>query len=81
MLSSISSFLPSALQIGGDKPHQPLQESPTQITQSPTKDTEDMAVDEHGVKKKKERTNEAWPHAYLLASGTSRSADQQWLGC
>ena len=57
MLSSISSFLPSALQIGGDK-SQPLQQSPTEITQSPTKEDEDMAVDEHGVKKKKERTNE-----------------------
>ena len=59
MLSSISSFLPSALQIGNDKA-QPLQESPTPLVQSPTKedDAEDMTVDEHGVKKKKERTNE-----------------------
>ena len=59
MLSSISSFLPSALQIGSEKPssqphdHQPLSESPTKA------DTEeDMTVDEHGAKKKKERTNE-----------------------
>ena len=59
MLSSISSFLPSALQIGNDK-SPPPQEPKAQITESPTKDdeTEDMAIDEHGVKKKKERTNE-----------------------
>ena len=58
MLSSISSFLPSALQIGNDK-SPPHQDSDKQLTQSPTsKDDEDMAVDEHGVKKKKERTNE-----------------------
>ena len=61
MLSSISSFLPSALQIGNDK-SPPPQEPKAQITESPTKDdeTEDMAIDEHGVKKKKERTEEIY---------------------
>ena len=58
MLSSISSFLPSALQIGSEKSPPPSQQ-PGTLSESPTKaDEEDMAVDEHGVKKKKERTNE-----------------------
>ena len=56
MLSSISSFLPAALQIGSDKP--PPSDTAATLTASPTKVTDDMAVDEQGVKKKKDRTNE-----------------------
>lgn len=56
MLSSISSFLPAALQIGNDK-SPPSTEPDRQLTASPTKDS-DMGADEHGAKKKKERTNE-----------------------
>ena len=58
MLSSISSFLPSALHISNDK-SPPTADEDRQLTQSPiAKDDEDMTVDEHGVKKKKDRTNE-----------------------
>lgn len=61
MLSSISSFLPAALQISSDKDKSPLlTDEDKQLSDSPiaAKDDEDMAVDEHGVKKKKDRTNE-----------------------
>ncbi len=66
MLSSISSFLPSALQIGNDK-SPPHQDSDKHLTQSPTsKDDDDMAIDEHGAKKKKERSNEVSLSHFLL---------------
>ena len=46
MLSSISSFLPSALQIANDKAPAP-QADAKQLTESPTsKDEDDMAVGE-----------------------------------
>ena len=73
MLSSISSFLPSALQIGADKsPPSSSQSAP--LTESPTKADEDMAVDEHGVKKKKERTNEVCYYSSWLSSKSSASS-------
>ncbi|KAH9852957.1 hypothetical protein C2E23DRAFT_859586 [Lenzites betulinus] len=43
-------------EIGNDK-SPPATSEPVQLTQSPTKES-DMGVDEHGAKKKKERTNE-----------------------
>ncbi|KAJ8454350.1 hypothetical protein ONZ51_g13074 [Trametes cubensis] len=58
MLSSISSFLPSALQIGNDKSPPSPTEQQRQLTASPTKDP-DMTGDGSNVKKKKERTNES----------------------
>lgn len=75
MLSSISSFLPSALQVGNDK-SPPHQDSGRQLTQSPTsKEDDEMAIDEHGVKKKKERTNEVsvakFSQGVVYALGTS----------
>ncbi|KAI0920649.1 hypothetical protein AcV5_010332 [Taiwanofungus camphoratus] len=65
MFQSLSSFLPSALQLGAEKsspqPDPPIQEYP-QVTQSQDPQSQNMlaAVDEHGVKKKKERTNESF---------------------
>ena len=70
MLSSISSFLPSALQIGNDKSPPSPTEQQRQLTASPTKDP-DMTGDGSNVKKKKERTNEVrFPISFPLDSGT-----------
>lgn len=63
MFSSLSSFLPSALQVGTqDKDRTPLRPSPDQISPpqlSPTKTEEEMTTDDPATKKRKERTHEA----------------------
>lgn len=61
MLSTISSFLPPALQLGAqDRNANTPPEGDSilgraQLTEEPKRN---MTVDEHGVKKRKERTNE-----------------------
>ena len=59
MLSTISSFLPPVLQL--DRNTNPPVERETTILDRPQLTEEpkrNMTVDEHGVKKRKERTNE-----------------------
>ncbi len=68
MLSTLSSFLPPVLQLGSQDKNSPT--SPHKHTPShnpdpaSNNDDNDMSVDEHGAKKKKERTHEV---LYLIS--------------
>lgn len=63
MLSTISSFLPPALQLGNqEKNNQKVQDKDTDSDTNPNPASNgvsnDMSVDEHGIKKKRDRTHE-----------------------